>query len=61
MLIEQQIYPNPWPEKIMVDCLNAGYQCIKGTTEDDPNEVVCYAFLMIGFEESKNIGFNLQF
>ncbi|MGJ8663184.1 MAG: ribosomal protein S18-alanine N-acetyltransferase [Marinicella sp.] len=60
MVIEEQIYPNPWPKKTMQDCIEAGYQCIKGVKANKPNEIVCYAFLMIGFEESNllNIGVN---
>jgi ribosomal-protein-alanine N-acetyltransferase len=63
MAIEQQIYPNPWPLKTMQDCLQAGYQCIKGCFNSKPDEVVCYAFMMIGFEESNllNISVNPKF
>ncbi|MFC3192998.1 ribosomal protein S18-alanine N-acetyltransferase [Marinicella sediminis] len=58
MSIEQQIYPNPWSEKIMFDCIKAGYQCIKGYQPEDPGKLVCYAVLMMGFEEANllNIG-----
>ncbi len=47
----------------MLDCVSAGYQCIKGTIEAAPDEIACYAFLMIGFEESNllNIGVNPKF
>ncbi len=58
--IENQIYPNPWPLKIMQDCVSAGYQCIKGTFPDDPNEIICYAFLMIGFEESNLLNISVN-
>ena len=61
--IEQQVYPNPWPLKTMQDCQHAGYQCIKGSYESNPEEIVCYAFLMIGFEESNllNISVNPKY
>jgi ribosomal-protein-alanine N-acetyltransferase len=61
--IEQQVYPNPWPAKIMQDCLHAEYQCIKGKLESNPDEIACYAFLMIGFEEANllNISVNPKF
>jgi len=49
--IEQQCYPNPWPLKTMQDCLDAEYQCLKGLTELSP-EIRCYAFMVIGHEES---------
>lgn len=47
----------------MQDCVNAGYQCIKGAVETAPDEVACYAFLMIGFEESNllNLSVNPQY
>ena len=63
MLIEQQIYPNPWSIKVMQDCIHAGYQCIKGQTTENPNEVACYALMMIGYQESNllNIGVNPEF
>lgn len=63
MSIETKIYPNPWPKKVMYDCLDAGYQCIKGTDVNQPNTVLCYAFLMIGYQESNllNIGVNPDF
>ena len=49
--IEQQCYPNPWPQKTMQDCLDAGYQCLKGLTEQCPS-ILCYAFMMLGHEEA---------
>lgn len=58
--IEQQIYPNPWPLKTMQDCQKAGYQCIKGCYEDQPDEIICYAFLMIGFEESNLLNISVN-
>ncbi len=63
MQIEPMIYPNPWPQRIMEDCMSAGYQCIKGTLSSHPDEIACYAFLMIGFEESNllNISVNPKF
>ncbi len=63
MQIEPLIYPNPWPQRIMEDCIAAGYQCIKGTLSSHPEEVACYAFMMIGFEESNllNISVNPKF
>lgn len=63
MLIETQIYPNPWSISIMQDCLKAGYQCIKGHQFEHSDEVACYALMMIGFEESNllNIGVNPKF
>ena len=62
MAIEQQVYPNPWSENIMHDCLKAGYQCIKGHTAEQPDELACYAVMMIGFEEANllNISVNPQ-
>ena len=51
LAMEQQCYPNPWPEKIMKDCLKAGYQCLKGLTEQDPR-ILCYSFMVIGHEEA---------
>ena len=51
-VIEQQAYPNPWSDRIMLDCINAGYQCIKMSHEDTPESIKAYAFLMIGVEES---------
>jgi len=60
MTIEQKIYPNPWPLKTMQDCLNAGYQCIKGTSESTGDEIICYAFLMIGFEESNLLNISVN-
>lgn len=51
LAIEQQCYPNPWPKKTMQDCLDAGYQCLKGLTEQDP-KILCYAFMMTGHEEA---------
>lgn len=43
--------------------MSAGYQCIKGTLSSHPDEVACYAFMMIGFEESNllNISVNPKF
>lgn len=60
MAIEQQIYPNPWSVTVMQDCIQAGYQCIKAHTHEQPDEIACYALMMIGFEESNilNIGVN---
>ncbi len=49
--IEEQCYPNPWPLKIMADCIKADYQCIKGLSELSP-DILCYAFMMIGHEEA---------
>ncbi|WP_154224026.1 ribosomal protein S18-alanine N-acetyltransferase [Marinicella rhabdoformis] len=50
--IERQAYPNPWSDRIMLDCINAGYQCIKMMREEEPEKIIAYAFLMIGVEES---------
>ncbi len=63
MQIEQQIYPNPWSTKVTYDCIQAGYQCIKGECSEHPGEISCYALMMIGFEESNllNIGVNPKF
>ncbi len=63
LAIENQIYPKPWPLKTMQDCQKAGYQCIKGCFESKADKIVCYAFLMIGFEESNllNISVNPEF
>ncbi|VAW43649.1 Ribosomal-protein-S18p-alanine acetyltransferase [hydrothermal vent metagenome] len=63
MLIEQQIYPNPWSVQVMQDCIQAGYQCIKGQTIEQPDEIACYALMMIGYQESNllNIGVNPKF
>ncbi len=63
MHIEKQIYPNPWPIKLMQDCMNEGYQCIKGNFKDQADEVVCYALMMIGYRESNllNISVNPKF
>lgn len=63
MAIERQVYPNPWPLKTMQDCQQAGYQCIKGCFESNSDEIICYAFLMIGFQESNllNISVNPKF
>lgn len=63
MSIEQQIYPNPWSAQVMQDCIQAGYQCIKGQTSQYPDEVACYALMMIGYQESNllNIGVNPKF
>ena len=60
MAIEQQAYPNPWPLKIMLDCQQAGYQCIKGCYESSPQTILCYAFLMIGFEESNLLNISVN-
>lgn len=62
MAIEQQVYPNPWSEKIMHDCLKAGYQCLKGHLEQQPDQLACYAVMMFGFEEANllNISVNPQ-
>ncbi|MCX7544207.1 ribosomal protein S18-alanine N-acetyltransferase [Marinicella gelatinilytica] len=49
--IEQQCYPNPWPQKTMQDCLDADYQCLKGLSEQSP-DILCYAFMAIGHEEA---------
>lgn len=35
----------------MQDCVDAGYQCLKGLTEQSPT-ILCYAFMMIGHEEA---------
>lgn len=51
-IIEQQAYPNPWSPKIMTDCIKAGYQCVKMTSESSPNDILAYAFMMLGVEES---------
>ena len=51
LAIEQQCYPNPWPLKTMKDCLDAGYHCLKGLTEQRP-DILCYAFMMMGHEEA---------
>jgi ribosomal-protein-alanine N-acetyltransferase len=63
MMIEQQIYPNPWSISVMQDCLQAGYQCIKARSKEHPDEIAAYALMMIGYEESNvlNIGVNPQF
>jgi len=63
MTIEHSIYPNPWPKKLMVDCLQAGYQCHQGKLASHPDQVACYAFMMIGYEESNllNLGVNPKF
>ena len=63
MLVEQQIYPNPWTIQVMQDCIQAGYQCIKGQINEQPDEVACYALMMIGFQETNllNIGVNPKF
>ena len=63
MEIEQQIYPNPWSVRVMQDCIQAGYQCIKGQTAEHPDEIACYALMMIGYQESNllNIGVNPKF
>ena len=63
MQIEKQIYPNPWSSKVMQDCIKAGYQCIKGQINSKPEEIACYALMMIGYEESNllNIGVNPKF
>ncbi len=63
MSIEQQIYPNPWSAQVMQDCIQAGYQCLKGQTSECPDEVACYALMMIGYQESNllNIGVNPKF
>ncbi len=47
----------------MQDCVAAGYQCIKGTLATNPDEIVCYAFMMVGFEETNllNISVNPQY
>ncbi len=60
MAIEQQIYPNPWPLKTMQDCQQAGYQCLKGRFESNPDEIVCYAFLMIGYEETNLLNISVN-
>lgn len=60
MAIENKAYPNPWPLKVMQDCQQAGYQCIKGTLSTKPNEIACYAFLMIGFEESNLLNISVN-
>ncbi len=51
-IIEKQAYPNPWSEKIMLDCIKAGYQCIKMTPENEQENILAYAFMMMGHEES---------
>lgn len=51
LAIERQCYPNPWPKKTMQDCLGAGYQCLKGLSEQCPT-ILCYSFMMIGHEEA---------
>lgn len=51
-VIEQQAYPNPWSDRIMLDCIKAGYQCIKMSDESDPDVIKAYAFMMIGVDES---------
>ncbi|WP_223787234.1 ribosomal protein S18-alanine N-acetyltransferase [Marinicella meishanensis] len=63
MAIEQRIYPNPWTQKLMADCLAAGYQCHKGVLACAPEQVACYAFMMMGYEESNllNLGVNPAF
>jgi ribosomal-protein-alanine N-acetyltransferase len=63
MAIEQQIYPNPWSERIMQGCLREGYQCIKGHLPDHTDQLACYAVLMLGFEEANllNISVSPQF
>ncbi len=50
--IEQKAYPNPWSDRIMLDCINAGYQCIKMSSAEAPDVIKAYAFLMIGVDES---------
>lgn len=50
--IEQVAYPNPWSDRIMLDCLNAGYQCIKMSDDTEIDVIKAYAFLMIGVDES---------
>jgi len=61
--IEHKNFPNPWPEKTLRGCLEANYQCVIGFYDAQPKEVVCYAVLMIGFEESNllNISVNPDF
>ncbi len=63
MPIENQIYPNPWSEKVMSDCIKAGYQCIKGIDPDHPGTIMCYAVMMVGYQETNllNIGVNPEF
>lgn len=63
MAIEQRIYPNPWNKTLMADCLAAGYQCHKGVLASAPEHIACYAFMMIGYEESNllNLGVNPAF
>ncbi len=63
MPIERKIYPNPWSEKVMHDCLTAGYQCIKGHDPNHPEVIMGYAIMMVGFQETNllNIGVNPKF
>ena len=63
MPIEQQIYPNPWSIKVMQDCIAAGFQCIKSQYNEQPDQIACYAFMMIGYQETNllNIGVNPEF
>jgi len=44
----------------MQDCVTAGYQCIKGSIENKADEVACYAFMMIGFEESNLLNISVN-
>ena len=50
-------------DKLLIDCIQAGYQWIKGQIESNPDEIACYALMMIGYEESNllNIGVNPKF
>ncbi len=63
MPIENQIYPNPWSEKVMRDCIKAGYQCIKGIDPRQTDDIMCYAVMMVGYQETNllNIGVNPAF
>ncbi len=51
-IIEQQAYPNPWSAGIMLDCIKAGYQCLKISPKGQPQTIMAYAFLIIGVDES---------
>ena len=60
MRIEEQIYPNPWSVKIMHDCIDGGYQCVKGFYAQNPKQIACYAFLMLGFEEANLLNISVH-
>ena len=48
--IEINNYPVPWSQKIMLDCLLAGYHSI--VVKNQNNDIIGYSFLMSGYEDS---------